>query len=75
LFGLASIAIGSFADRLANTFRKPQATSGERPHGQSRQLMTNGDGPDKATTGENPHKSREIYLAGRSFQKPAARSH
>jgi hypothetical protein len=40
-FGLASIVIGSFADRLArHMLREPQATSTERPRRQTRQMMT-----------------------------------
>jgi hypothetical protein len=39
--GLASIVIGSFADRLSEqVLRKPQATSTERSRSRSRQLMT-----------------------------------
>jgi hypothetical protein len=40
-FGLASIVIGSFADRLMeHVLREPQAVSTERPRRQSQQLMT-----------------------------------
>ena len=40
-FGLAAIAIGSFADRLTeHVLREPQAISTERPRRQSQQLMT-----------------------------------
>jgi hypothetical protein len=40
-FGLASIVIGSFADRLtSHMLRESQATSTERPRRQSRQMMT-----------------------------------
>jgi hypothetical protein len=40
-FGLASIAIGSFADRLTeHMLREPQVTSTERPRRLSQQLMT-----------------------------------
>jgi hypothetical protein len=49
-FGLASIVIGSFADRLtAHMLREPQATSTERPRRQSQQRHGN---PSKATAGE-----------------------
>jgi hypothetical protein len=40
-FGLASIVIGSFADRLTgHMLREPQATSTERPRRHSQQMMT-----------------------------------
>jgi hypothetical protein len=40
-FGLASIVIGSFADRLAgHMLREPMATSTERARRQSQQRMT-----------------------------------
>jgi hypothetical protein len=40
-FGLASIVIGSFTDRLTGRMlREPQATSTERPRRHSQQMMT-----------------------------------
>jgi hypothetical protein len=40
-FGLASIVIGSYADRLAgHVLREPQTTSTERLRRQSQQTMT-----------------------------------